>query len=126
MNAFSGGTEVTSFFRNTVKTVQKVGFTFDIKEFYHQNPTYKTSFEGTNTFILGFSKRYNHPINTAPFIAITTCNNADTNCAFTPTVSHRFHLSFVDPKVSDGMSLQDDIYLKNKSTNSYRGILCFF
>jgi len=112
MTAFSGGTAVTAFFRNTVKTLQKVGFTFDIEEFSHQNPTYKISFEGTNTFILGFSKRYDHPINKAPFIAITTCNNADTNCPFIPTASHRFHLPFVDPKASDGTDLQDETYLK--------------
>ncbi len=112
INAFSGGTEVTAFFTNTVKTLQKVGFTFDVEEFSHRNPVYKISIKDTDKFILGFSKRYDNPINAEPFIAITTCNNADTNCPFIPTASHRFHLPFVDPKASDNTDLQDETYLK--------------
>jgi arsenate reductase len=112
INAFSGGTEVTAFHRNTVKTLQKVGFSFNLEDFSHQNPKYSISFDDTKTSILGFSKLYNNPINTEPFMAITTCNNADTNCPFIPTASHRFHTPFVDPKSSDGLENQDETYLK--------------
>ena len=112
INAFSGGTEVTAFFRNTVKTLQKVGFTFHVSDFSHQNPKYIISFEGTFKSILGFSKRYDHPENSNPFIAITTCNNADANCPFIPEATARFHLPFVDPKASDGTDKQDETYLK--------------
>ena len=112
INAFSGGTEVTAFYKNTVKTLQKVGFEFRLTDFSHQNPTYKISFNGTKNTILGFSKLYSNPINTGPFMAITTCNNADTNCPFIPTASHRFHLPFVDPKHSDGTVEQEETYLQ--------------
>ena len=112
INTFSGGTEVTAFFRNTVKTLQSVGFTFNIIDFSHQNPKYEISFEGTEKNILGFSKIYDDKVNPENFIAITTCNNADKNCPFIPTASHRFHLPFVDPKASDGTKEQDKTYLK--------------
>ena len=112
IHSFSGGTEVTAFFRNTVKTLQKVGFSFQLADFSHQNPKYIISFEGTSKTILGFSKRYDHPDNKNPFIAITTCNNADANCPFIPEATQRFHLPFVDPKSSDNTDLQDETYLK--------------
>jgi arsenate reductase len=112
INAFSGGTEVTAFYRNTVKTLQKVGFEFQLTDFSHQNPTYQISFKGTKKAILGFSKFYSDPINKKPFMAITTCNNADVNCPFIPTASHRFHLPFVDPKHADGLYIQEETYLQ--------------
>ena len=112
INSFSGGTEVTAFFRNTVKTLQSVGFSFHLANFSHQNPKYVISFEGTSKSILGFSKRYDNVENKNPYIAITTCNNADTNCPFIPEAIYRFHLPFVDPKSSDGTELQEESYLK--------------
>jgi len=112
INAFSGGTEVTAFYRNTVKTLQKVGFEFQLIDFSHQNPTYQISFKGTKKAVLGFSKFYSDPLNKEPFMAITTCNNADINCPFIPTASHRFHLPFVDPKYSDGSDTQEETYLQ--------------
>ena len=36
INAFSGGTEVTAFHRNTVKTLTDVGFKFDVESFLIQ------------------------------------------------------------------------------------------
>jgi arsenate reductase len=112
INAFSGGTEVTAFYRNTVKTLQKVGFEFQLTDFSHQNPTYQISFKGTKKAVLGFSKFYSDPLNKEPFMAITTCNNADVNCPFIPTASHRFHLPFVDPKHADGSDTQEETYLQ--------------
>tara|TARA_R110001592_G_scaffold24026_3_gene93308 strand:- start:477 stop:1106 length:630 start_codon:yes stop_codon:yes gene_type:complete len=112
INAFSGGTEVTAFYRNTVKTLQKVGFEFQLTDFSHQNPTYQISFKGTKKAVLGFSKFYSNPINKEPFMAITTCNNADVNCPFIPTASHRFYLPFVDPKHADGSDIQEETYLQ--------------
>ena len=110
--SYSGGTEVTAFFLNTVKTLQKVGFTFNLQNFSHQNPKYVITFEGSSKSILGFSKRFDHQENKNPFIAITTCNNADTNCPLIPEAILRFHLPFVDPKSSDGLDNQDETYLK--------------
>ena len=112
INAYSGGTEVTAFYRNTVKTLQKVGFLFQVVDFSHQNPKYQISFNGTNKTILGFSKLYDDPENKNPFMAITTCDSADENCPFIPSATHRFHLPFVDPKHSDGSDKQEEIYLR--------------
>lgn len=112
VNAFSGGIEVTAFYRNTVKTLQKVGFEFQLVDFSHQNPTYQISIKNTHKRILGFSKMYNNPANTEPFMAITTCTNADVNCPFIPNASYRFHLPFADPKHADKSENQEEIYLQ--------------
>ncbi|WP_223445856.1 hypothetical protein [Polaribacter litorisediminis] len=112
IDAFSGGTELTAFHRNTIKTLQKAGFHFQLENFCHQNPSYNISFDGARKTVLGFSKLYSDPINTTPFIAITTCNNADKNCPFIKKAIHRFHLPFVDPKASDATDKRDETYLK--------------
>jgi len=112
IKSISGGTEVTAFFRNTVKTLQKVGFSFQLEDFSHQNPKYRISFSGTNDSILGFSKLYNDTVNIEPYMVITTCDSADQNCPFIPTATFRFHLPFVDPKHSDGSANQEDVYLQ--------------
>jgi len=112
IGAYSGGTEVTSFYRNTVKTLQKSGFTFQVINFAHQNPTYEISYKGSKSSVLGFSKLYNDKHNPDSFIAITTCNNADENCPFIAEALQRFHLPFVDPKFSDGTDKQEEVYLK--------------
>ena len=112
INSFSGGTEVTAFFKYTVKTLQSVGFDFKLENFSHQNPKYSISFKDAKKSIFGFSKRYDNVENKNPFIAITTCNNADTNCPFIPEAIYRFHLPFVDPKASDNTDKQEETYLK--------------
>ena len=112
INAFSGGTEVTAFHRNTVKTLKEVGLHFNVEEFSHGNPKYRISFAGSQKSLLGFSKIYDNPINKNPYIVITTCNNADENCPFIPEAIHRFHLPYTDPKHSDNSPEQDETYLK--------------
>lgn len=115
ISSFSGGTEVTSFYRNAIKTLQKVGFTFNLLDFSHQNPKYSISFEGSKKGIIFFSKRYDNPVNKEPFIAITTCNSADAKCPFIPSALERFHLPYKDPKFSDGSSSSDEEYLKTNT-----------
>ncbi|MGY0406982.1 MAG: hypothetical protein ACWIPJ_01290 [Polaribacter sp.] len=110
--SFSGGTQTTAFYRNTVKTLQKAGFNFQVSDFSHQNPTYLISFKGCKNNILVFSKRFDHPENKEPYIAITTCNTADKNCPFIPDAIHQFHLPFIDPKFADGTTTQEETYLK--------------
>jgi arsenate reductase len=112
IHAFSGGTEVTAFYKNTVKTLQSVGFEFAVVDFSHENPKYAITFKESKNSILGFSKRFDDETNKSPFIAITTCNNADENCPFIPNALERFHLPFVDPKFSDGTPEQESAYLK--------------
>ena len=112
IQSFSGGTAVTSFYRNTVKTLQEVGFKFQISEFSHQNPEYLISYENCLNPILGFSKLYLDEHNKKPFIAITTCSNADENCPFIADAVQRFHLPFNDPKKFDNTLYKSEKYLK--------------
>ncbi|MEQ6122917.1 hypothetical protein AAON49_01785 [Pseudotenacibaculum sp. MALMAid0570] len=119
INAYSGGTEVTAFHRNTVQTLKQTGFIFNVKEFSHQNPVYEIYFDKAQDCILGFSKIFDNPTNKAPYIAVTTCNSADENCPFIAEAIHRFHLPYTDPKYADNTLEQDDAYLKtNKEVAS--------
>ncbi|OSY87875.1 arsenate reductase [Tenacibaculum holothuriorum] len=110
--SFSGGTEVTAFHRNTVRTLQEVGFNFNVVDFSHQNPKYLISFKDTKKSIIGYSKTFDDPHNSFPYIAITTCDSADENCPFIPDALERFHLPFTDPKFSDNTDLTSETYLK--------------
>lgn len=112
VKSFSGGTEVTAFFRNTVKTLQEVGFTFQISEFSHENPVYAINYKNGINPIIGFSKLYDDQKNQKPFIAITTCSNADENCPFISNAIERFHLPFTDPKKYDNTTQQAEKYLE--------------
>lgn len=108
---YSGGTETTAFHRNTVKSLQKTGFNFNILDFSHQNPRYLISFEGTKKSIIGFSKTFDHSHNSYPYIAITTCDSADENCPFIADAIARFHLPYSDPKKADTTDLVSETYL---------------
>jgi len=110
--AFSGGTETTAFHRNTVKTLQKVGFEFNIIDFSHQNPKYLISFKETKKNVLGFSKKFDNDNNHYPYIAITNCEQADKNCHFIPDALARFHLPYIDLKGIDNTPLQKEKYLE--------------
>lgn len=109
---FSGGTEATAFHRNTVKTLQKAGFEFNVVDFSHQNPHYSISFKGSKNTLLGFSKTFDDETNEYPYIAITTCDSADKNCPFIPDAIHRFHLPYTDPKLSDETPTKSEKYLE--------------
>lgn len=112
VTAFSGGTEVTAFHRNTVKTLTEVGFKFDVDEFSHTNPIYRISFCNDKPSLVGFSKLYDNATNKTPYFVLTTCNSADENCPFIPEAIDRFHVPYVDPKHSDDTASQDETYLK--------------
>ena len=112
IHSFSGGIEVTSFNRSTIKTLQKAGFYFQLSDFSHQNPKYEISFDGTKRYIIGYSKLIDDASNPNPFIAIKTCSEADKNCPYIPEASFRFHLPFEDPKRADGTLRQEEIYLE--------------
>ncbi|WP_299680773.1 hypothetical protein [uncultured Tenacibaculum sp.] len=110
--AYSGGTETTAFHRNTVKCLQKTSFDFSVEDFSHQNPLYLISFIGSKKSIKGFSKTYDNENNDYPYLAITTCDDADENCPFIPDAIHRFHLPYTDPKVADNTDIQNEKYLE--------------
>jgi len=112
IESFSGGTAITTFFRNTVRTLQEVGFKFQISEFSHHNPEYLIRYKNCTNPIIGFSKLYDHENNKRPFIAITTCSLADENCPFISDAVQRFHLPFSDPKNFDYTLYQSEKYLE--------------
>lgn len=109
--SFSSGTAETAFHANTVKALETCGFKFSLEEFNHQNPKYTITYPGAKKSCIGFSKLVENPINKTPFIAITTCGNADENCPVILDASARFHLPYVDPKASDGQENEKGTYL---------------
>lgn len=112
IKSFSGGTEVTAFHRNTVKTLQDVSFKFTLKEFSHENPVYEISFKNMRKPIIGFSKLFDDPSIKSPFIAVTTCSSAEENCPFIADATKRFHMGYEDPKSSDDTSFTSQKYLE--------------
>ncbi|MFT4683761.1 MAG: arsenate reductase [Urechidicola sp.] len=112
IKSFSGGTETTAFHKNTVKTLQEVGFKFKLIEFSHTNPIYEITSKNMKKPIIGFSKIYNNESNKHPFIAITNCSSAEENCPFIPDAVHRFHLPYEDPKSSDDTTFTQKKYLE--------------
>ncbi len=111
VEAYSGGTEVTAFHRNTVQALQASGFKFSLSNFSHSNPLYSISYNKARQPLKGFSKLYDDSTNTTPFIAVTTCNHADENCPFIPEALARFHLPYTDPKYADGTPEQAEAYI---------------
>ncbi|WP_010135233.1 low molecular weight phosphatase family protein [Ochrovirga pacifica] len=110
--SFSGGTEATCFHANTLKTLEASGFKFSLEEFSHKNPKYIINYKDAEKEIIGFSKLVDHSINSTPFLAITTCNDADENCPVILDAEARFHLPYKDPKVYDDTENQKQAYLE--------------
>lgn len=125
INSFSGGIEVTTFNRSSIKTLQKAGFYFQILNFSHQNPTYEISFEGSKKYMLGFSKLYDDLYNPSNFIAITTCAIADKNCYCMASSNQHFLLPYEDPKKADGTLRQEEVYMQI-NTQIAAEIYCIF
>lgn len=124
VKTYSGGTSITSFHRNTIKSLQKSGFHFNIATFNHQNPKYLINFdENTEPPLLVYSKLYDDAHNSEPCIAITTCCNAEEICPFIPNAIWRFHLPFSDPKKFDGTKKEEKAYL---NTNQQIATEIFF
>jgi len=112
IHSFSGGVEIGCFNRSTIKTLQKVGFSFQLNNFSHQNPTYEISFEGTKKHLTVFSKMFDDAENPESFITIITCNVSDINIPIINAANHIFHLPFEDPKRADGTLRKDEMYLQ--------------
>lgn len=111
IHSFSGGIEVSCFNRSTIKTLQKVGFQFQLNYFSHQNPVYQISFEDTKKSVSGFSKLFDDFENPESFIGITTCSFTDEHTPEIKLAKHIFHLPFEDPKRADGTLRQEEVYL---------------
>ncbi|PQJ23056.1 hypothetical protein [Tenacibaculum sp. SG-28] len=108
--SYSGGTEASAFHRNTINALENSGFNFNVETFSHQNPKYLVNFKGCKTPLKVYSKIFDNPENGFPYIAITTCDDADENCPFIPDAIHRFHLPFKDPKRADDKENTLEVY----------------
>lgn len=110
ITCYSGGTEETEIFPKVVETLQKQGFLI-LKLSSNENPIYSIKYDESLHPIIGFSKKYDHPINPDNnFAAIMTCSQADTNCPFIVGADQRISITYEDPKISDGTSEQNSIY----------------
>ena len=111
IESFSGGIEVTAVHRNTVKTLQKVGFTFKIYEFSHQNPIYSINYLQYKNPIIVYSKLFNHKLHTCPFITITTSSNIQEDSLFIPEANQNFEMPFKNLKNFDTSPNKVEHYL---------------
>lgn len=110
VNCFSGGTEETELFPKVAATLREQGF--EIEKISNQsNPVYGIKFGENNLPIIGFSKKYDHFFNPASrFVAIMTCSQADVGCPFIAGAEKRIPITFEDPKISDGLPNQSEVY----------------
>ena len=53
------------------------------------------------TYYNSFSKIYDDNSTKKRFVAITTCSSVNENCPFIPEALQRFHIGYIDPKLSD-------------------------
>lgn len=110
IRAFSGGTEATAFHPNAIRVLKSIGFHISVKA-KEKNPVYLILCSKQADPLSCFSKLYNDPLNsTAPFIAVTTCSDAEANCPFIPAAEARFSIKYEDPKKADGTSLEAQAY----------------
>ncbi|WP_417871925.1 hypothetical protein [Winogradskyella sp.] len=125
ISSYSGGTRVSSFHRSTVRALQEAGFQFNILHFDHQNPTYAINFNRTTRSLLGFSKRYDNPINKGAYFAITTCSDNETGELYIPKAIERFHLEFDDPTKHNLKESKKVAYLKTSKSIAAEVYLLF-
>jgi arsenate reductase (thioredoxin) len=107
--SYSGGVEVTAFNPRAVAAMRRAGFIIGKAD--GDNPRYPVRLEENGPDITCWSKTYDDPANpTKDFIAVMVCTDAEQNCPFVAGASHRFSLSFEDPKESDGTPQETETY----------------
>jgi protein-tyrosine phosphatase/arsenate reductase len=111
VEAYSGGTEVTALHPNSITALEKMCFEIS-SDAAITNPRYQVKF-GDEMMITCFSKGYDDSYNPEKdFLAIMTCSHADENCPFISGATERFSTPYEDPKIFDGLKLQDKKYLE--------------
>jgi len=97
IQSYSGGISVSSVHKNTIKSLQKIGFKFQLVDFSHQNSSYLVSsnnFTGTG---LLFSKSIYNPTNKCPFITLIVSENSNTISPYITDTVKLFHLEYPNP-----------------------------
>lgn len=109
IETYSGGTEATAFNPRAVAAIERAGF--KVEKPGGDNPQYKVYFDGEKKPVTCFSKTFDDPYNPREnFAAVMTCADADENCPFVPGTEKRFAIPYVDPKESDGTSIEKQTY----------------
>ena len=110
VNCYSGGTEETALFPKVAETLINQGFCiFKIAE--SNNPVYAIKYEDNALPVIGFSKKYDNPFNpVSAFAAIMTCSQADGGCPFVAGAEKRIPITIEDPKISDNIPEQSQVY----------------
>ncbi len=108
---FSGGTEATAFNPRAVAALQRAGFTIEAEDPEAHNPVYRVTFDDDHPAMRCFSKCYADPCNPdSDFAAVMTCADADDACPLVEGATHRFAITYVDPKEADGTSTEAATY----------------
>jgi len=112
VNTYSGGTEATAMNATVVDTLIDNGF--KIQQLSDgTNPIYSVKYADNTPSIIGFSKKYDDDFNpTSAFGAIMTCSQADEGCPFIAGTDKRMPVTYEDPKLYDGTSLEKEKYLE--------------
>ena len=111
VNCFSGGTEVAAFNNRAVTAIKNTGVNVDISKEERNNTQYELSFEGINTNLTTYSKKYDASENDrGEFAAIMTCSHADKNCPMIHGASIRIPLRYEDPKAFDDTPKEEEMY----------------
>lgn len=115
MQMYSGGTESTAMFSVIKSTLISQGFL--INEISGgDNPVYAIRYANNRYPIIAFSKRYDHAYNpTKEFIAVMTCDHADTHCPVVIGSDYKIALTYDDPKAFDESPLQTQKYLEKSN-----------
>lgn len=100
IKTYSAGTEVTAFNYRMVAALTRAGFTADVvKE--GDNPRYEMKAGDIPTPLM-LSKTYDDDYNPqSDYIAVMVCDHAAEACPIIPGVTHRFPLTYIDPKAHD-------------------------
>lgn len=112
VKCYSGGTEITAFNPNAVKTLQTAGLVITGSS-TASNPHYLVRYSEAAPTIVAFSKKYaDTPNPTTNYTAILTCSEADEACPIVIGANERFKITFEDPKKSDGTPNQEKVYVE--------------
>ena len=107
----SGGVEVTEFNSRAINSLKRMGFV--IRSSGSQNPKYEVEYALLVDKLMMFSKLFDDEVNQVEnFAAVMTCDHADENCPFIPEALQRFHIGYIDPKLSDNTEFTSKKYLE--------------
>lgn len=113
VETYSGGTETTAFNPRAVAALQRAGLeitTIDGTK-AGSNPRYEIQLRTSDEPLVCFSKVYNEAPNPKNgFAAVMCCSQADTNCPVVSGSSLRVALPYEDPKASDNLPHESEIY----------------